>query len=103
YVAGSLNDRLKDGRVRPQDVGFPKGHVPAYGEPLPEPFLETTTKLERVDRELSRDEAIRISGLTPAEYDGLLVAVVKIDETVNTVVGKRGLVHVDGKKEFAMD
>ena len=103
YVAGSLHDRLKDGRVRPQDVGFPKGHVPAYGEPLPEPFLETTTKLEKVDRELSRDEAIRISGLTPVEYDALLDAVLKIDETVNTVVRKRGLVHVDGKKEFAMD
>jgi len=103
YVAGSLHDRLKDGRVRPQDIGFPKGRVPAYGEPLPEPFLETTTKLEKVDRELTRDEAIRISGLTPAEYDALLDAVLKIDEALNTVVRKRGLIHVDGKKEFAMD
>jgi phosphoribosylaminoimidazole-succinocarboxamide synthase len=103
YVAGSLYDRLKDGRVRPQNVGFPKGHVPAYGEPLPEPFLETTTKLERVDRELTRDEAIRISGLTPAEYEGLLEAVLEIDETLNAEVQRRGLIHVDGKKEFAMD
>ena len=103
YVAGSLLDRLKEGRVRPQDVGFPKGHVPAYGEPLPEPFVETTTKLEKVDRELTRDEAVRISGLTPAEYDELLEAVLKIDETLNAEVRRRGLVHVDGKKEFAMD
>ena len=103
YVAGSLHDRLKEGRVRSQDVGFPKGHVPTYGEPLPEPFVETTTKLEKVDRELTRDEAIRISGLTSAEYDGLLEAVLKIDETLNSEVRKRGLIHVDGKKEFAMD
>ncbi len=103
YVAGSLHDRLKEGRVRPEDAGFPRGHVPAYGEPLPEPFVETTTKLEKVDRELTREEAIRISGLTPEEYDGLLEAVLKIDETLNTEVRNRGLIHVDGKKEFAMD
>src|SRR5881296_490955 len=83
YVAGSLHDRLNDGRVRPQDVGFPKGHVPAYGEALPEPFLETTTKLEKVDRELTRDEAIRISGLTAEEYGMLLEAALTIDETLN--------------------
>ena len=103
YVAGSLYDRMQEGRVRPEDAGFPKGHVPAYGEPLPEPFVETTTKLETVDRELTRDEAIRISGLMPAEYDELLQAVLKIDETLNAEVRRRGLVHVDGKKEFAMD
>jgi phosphoribosylaminoimidazole-succinocarboxamide synthase len=103
YVAGSLYDRMKEGRVRPEDAGLPKGHVPAYGEPLPEPFLETTTKLEKVDRELSRDEAIRISGLTPEEYDDLLEAVLKIDENMNADVRRRGLIHVDGKKEFAMD
>ena len=103
YVAGSLYDRMKEGRVPPEDAGLPKGHVPAYGEPLPEPFLETTTKLEKVDRELSRDEAIRISGLTPKEYDDLLEAVLKIDENMNADVRRRGLIHVDGKKEFAMD
>ena len=103
YVAGSLYDRMKEGRVRPEDAGFPKGHVPAYGEPLPEPFLETTTKFEKVDRELTRDEAIRISGLTPNEYDDLLEAVLMIDVTLNADVRGRGLIHVDGKKEFAMD
>ncbi|TLZ62067.1 MAG: phosphoribosylaminoimidazolesuccinocarboxamide synthase [Methanobacteriota archaeon] len=103
YVAGSLYDRMKEGRVRPEDAGFSKGRVPAYGEPLPEPFLETTTKLEKVDRELTRDEAIRISGLTPNEYDDLLEAVLMIDEKLNADVRRRGLIHVDGKKEFAMD
>jgi len=103
YVAGSLYDRMQEGRVRPEDAGFPKGHVPAYGEPLPEPFVETTTKLETVDRELTRDEAIRISGLTPNEYDDLLEAVLMIDATLNADVRRRGLIHVDGKKEFAMD
>ena len=103
YVAGSMHDRLKAGKVRPEDVGFPKGHVPAYGEPFPEPFVEVTTKLEKVDRELSRAEALAISKLSEREYDDLVAAVLKIDGRINGDVRARGLLHVDGKKEFAMD
>lgn len=103
YVAGSMHDRLKSGKVRPEDVGFPKGHAPTYGEPFPEPFVEVTTKLEKVDRELSRKEALDISKLSEREYDDLVAAVLKIDAKINADVKRRGLIHVDGKKEFAMD
>ncbi len=103
YVAGSMHDRLKAGKLRPEDVGFPKGHVPAYGEPFPEPFFEVTTKLEKVDRELTRKEALEISKLSDREYDDLVSAVLKIDTKINADVKRRGLIHVDGKKEFAMD
>ena len=103
FVAGSLHDRIQAGRVLPESLGFPKGHVPAYGEELPEPFLEVTTKLEKVDRELSRAEALRISSLSPKEYDDLLGTVLRIDGRLNADVRRRGLIHVDGKKEFAMD
>ncbi len=103
YVAGSLHDRLQKGRIRPQDVGFPKGHVPMYGEPLPEAFFEVTTKLEAVDRELTVDEALRISSLSAGEFEALKEFVRRIDERLNTDVRSRGLIHVDGKKEFAFD
>ena len=103
YVAGSFHDRIKGGRIQPEDAGFPAGHVPAYGEPLPEPFVEVTTKLEKVDRELTRDEALAISKLSRAEYNDLVDAVLKIDARLNEDVERRGLIHVDGKKEFAMD
>ena len=103
YVAGSMHDRLKSGKVRPEDVGFAKGHVPVYGEPFPEPFVEVTTKLEKVDRELTRKEALDISKLSEREYDDLVAAVLKIDARLNADVKRRGLIHVDGKKEFAMD
>ncbi len=56
-----------------------------------------------MDRELTRDEAVRISGLTPREYDELLGTVLRIDGRLNEEVRKRGLIHVDGKKEFGMD
>jgi phosphoribosylaminoimidazole-succinocarboxamide synthase len=103
YVAGSLNDRIKEGKIRPEDLGFPRGHAPAYGEPLPKPFVEVTTKLEKVDRELTVDEALKISKLTAAEYNEMVEAVLKIDDRLNADVQRRGLIHVDGKKEFAMD
>src|SRR5439155_809036 len=103
YVAGSFHDRIQAGKVRPESVGFPRGHVPKYGEPLPRPFVEVTTKLEKVDRELTEDEALKISKLSRVEFDDLVRTVLKIDERLNMEVRKRGLIHVDGKKEFAMD
>ncbi len=95
YVAGSFHDRIKGGRIQPEDAGFPAGHMPAYGEPLPEPFVEVTTKLEKVDRELTRDEALAISKLSRAEYNDLVDAVLKIDARLNEDVERRGLIHVD--------
>jgi len=103
YVAGSLHDRIKEGKILPETLGFPRGHVPAYGDPLPEPVVEVTTKLEKVDRELTVDEALKISKLTAAEYTEMVEAVLKIDDRLNADVRRRGLIHVDGKKEFAMD
>ncbi len=103
YVAGSLHDRVKAGRIKPEELGFPKGHPLRYGEELPQPFLEVTTKLEKIDRELTRSEAIAITKMSDDEYDGLMETVLKIDRVLNTEVRKRGLIHVDGKKEFAYD
>ena len=103
YVAGSFHDRIKEGRIRPEDAGFPREHVPAYGEALPNPFVEVTTKLEEVDRELTTKEALAISKLSQREYDAMVDAVLKIDSPLNGEVRRRGLIHVDGKKEFAMD
>ena len=103
YVAGSLDDRLRKGKVRPEDAGFSKGHLPKYGEPLPEPFLEVTTKLEKVDRELTVQEALSISSLSAREFEDLKKLVLKVDGRIGADVRKRGLLHVDGKKEFAFD
>jgi len=103
YVAGSLHDRIKAGQVHPEDLGFPRGHAPAYGEELPHPLLEVTTKLETVDRELGEEDARRIAGLTKGDYAGILEMVHRIDQELNRQVGRRGLIHVDGKKEFAYD
>lgn len=103
YVAGSLLARLKSGDVKSEDVGFPAGHEVKYGEKLPEPFFETTTKLEEYDMKLTIPEAIKMAGLTEEEFENIKETVLKLDGKISEDVGKRGLIHVDGKKEFAFD
>jgi phosphoribosylaminoimidazole-succinocarboxamide synthase len=103
YVAGSLLDRIKAGKVPSEELGYPKGHVPKHGERLPQPFFEVTTKLEKVDRKLELDEALKISGLTKEEYEGVKETVLKIDDRIASDLKPRGLIHADGKKEFAFD
>ena len=103
YAAGSLLDRLKSGKVKPEDLGFEPGHEVKKGENLPKPFVECTTKLEATDMNLTTEEAKKMAGLTDAEYDNIVATTLKIDEIIAREAGKRNLIHCDGKKEYAFD
>ncbi len=103
YVAGSLYDRINNGEVKAEALGFSPGHKVIYGEPLPEPFIEVSTKLEKTDRLLGKAEALAISGLQPSEFDDAREIVLQIDDDIRKNVERRGLIHVDGKKELAFD
>ncbi|OYV10488.1 MAG: phosphoribosylaminoimidazole-succinocarboxamide synthase [Methanosaeta sp. NSP1] len=103
YVAGSLYDRIKEGKLSASDLGYHSGHTVTQGEPLPQPFLEVSTKLEKTDRLLKKEEALQISGLSPQEYDQAREIVLRIDEDIGRSVSSRGLIHADGKKELAFD
>ena len=87
YAAGSLLDRLKSGKVKPEDLGFEPGHEVKKGEKLPKPFVECK----------------KMAGLTDAEYDNIVATTLKIDEIIAREAGKRNLIHCDGKKEYAFD
>lgn len=103
YAAGSLLDRVKAGKITAEQLGFPKGHAVGYGEKLPHPFLEATTKLEAYDRNLTEAEAKEISGLSDAEYSEMMDTVLRIDSIIAEEAAKRHLIHCDGKKEFGYD
>ena len=103
YVAGSLWDRIKSGELKPSKLGFKGNKDVKYGDKLPEPFVELTTKLEEHDRLLTRKEAVKMAALTTAEFKALLDSALQIDERIAEEVDKRDLIHVDGKKEFALD
>jgi phosphoribosylaminoimidazole-succinocarboxamide synthase len=84
-------------------LGFAPGHRVEYGELLPEPFIEVSTKLEKTDRLLDKASALKLSGLSPSEYEDAREIVLRIDDDMRKSVEPRGLIHVDGKKELAFD
>jgi phosphoribosylaminoimidazole-succinocarboxamide synthase len=103
YLYGSLWDRVAEGEIDTVSLSFPRNHKAVQGERLPHPFFEVTTKLEKVDRNITELEALRISGLTKDEFDEMKAMVLRIDAEMNNQLVPRGLIHVDGKKEFAFD
>lgn len=103
YAAGSLLDRIESGKVRPEDLGFPAGHEVRRGDRLPRPFIECTTKLEAHDENLTDEEAKRMAGLSDGEFREIEETVLRIDSLIERRAGARGLIHVDGKKEFGYD
>lgn len=103
FLAGSMFDRVRNGKVKVEELGFPSGYKPKYGDRLPQPLFEVTTKLEPVDRKITKEEAMDMCGLTEDEFEAIRSAVLKVDKFIGDEVETRGLVHVDGKKEFAFD
>jgi phosphoribosylaminoimidazole-succinocarboxamide synthase len=103
YLAGSMWDRVKAGTVTAADLGFPKGRKLEYAMPLPEPHFEVTTKLEPVDRLLTTEEALALAAIDKSELLDIEETIVRIDRAMQEEIGPRGLLHVDGKKEFAVD
>ena len=103
YLAGSMWDRVKSGKVTAEELGFPKGKALEYAMPLPEPHFEVTTKLEPVDRLLTTKEALELSALDAGQLDAIRETILRVDEAMQREIGPRGLLHVDGKKEFGVD
>ena len=101
-LAGSGWRRYARGDAPAEEFGFEPGTILEEGVKLPKPYLEVSTKFEKFDRLLDRKEALQISNLSDDEFDSILEIVVKVDEIIETEAAKRGLIHVDGKKEFAL-
>lgn len=103
YVAGSLFEIIKNKEIKNETLGFDPDYNVKYGDKLPTPFFEVTTKLEKTDRKLGLKEALKISGLGKEEYEEIKEIFFRIDCKINSAVRQRGIIHVDGKKEFAFD
>ncbi len=103
YLAGSMWDRVKAGKVRPEELGFLAGKTVKFGARLPEPHFEVTTKLEPVDRLLPIPEALALAAIDRRQLDEIREIILRVDEAMQREIGPRGLLHVDGKKEFAVD
>ena len=79
YLAGTAWRRYQRGEVSAEEFGFENQAVLEEGIKLPKPFLEVSTKFEKFDRNLDREEALEISNLESDELDRILDLVLKID------------------------
>ncbi len=89
--------------VRHYNAGsYYKRHKGTYGEKFSEPIFEITTKFEKYDRLLTEEEALEISKLKKIDLENIKEIILKIDDVIKNQVGKKNLIHVDGKKEFGI-
>jgi phosphoribosylaminoimidazole-succinocarboxamide synthase len=100
YLSGSAWRRFERGELTAEQLGVSPDCE--YGVKLSEPFVEVTTKFEKFDRNIGRDEALEISNITEDEYEAIVKAALAVDVIIEEEAGKNGLIHVDGKKEFAL-
>ena len=100
YLSGSAWRRFQRGELTPEQLGVAADCE--YGAKLEKPFLEVTTKFEAYDRNITNEEALEISNITEDELQTIFEAVLRIDEMIEREAAKNGLIHVDGKKEFAL-
>lgn len=97
----SIFKRLKEGSLKPEDIGLTE--MPQPSQKLKVPILDVSTKLEITDRYLSWEEAQKISGMTRDEIDRLKEMMRVINELITAEVEKMNLVNEDGKAEFGYD
>jgi len=97
----SVFRRLEQGKVTLQDLGL--DHYPKPGERLAKPIFDASTKLEETDRYVTWEEAAKIAGLTNIEVAAVKVVLAKVNEAINEIAAKAGLVNEDGKIELAFD
>ncbi len=102
YLTGSALRRLKRGELSRDDLGLAPDVEIRDGIPLPEPFVEVTTKFESHDRPIEMEEALAIANLRLEEFKAITATVLAIDELIDERCSEIGLIHVDGKKEFAL-
>jgi len=100
-AGSSVFKRLKDGEIKPQDLGLTKEPVP--NQKLDKPIYDFSTKLEITDRYLKVKEAQEISGLSDPEMASLKKILDKVNDLITQESAKIGLVNEDGKIELGFD
>ena len=97
----SVFKRLKDGEIKPGDLGLDKEPVP--NQKLGTPILDVSTKLEITDRYLTWTEAQQISCLSDNEIIELKNLTNRVNDLITREFSKIGMVNEDGKIEVGFD
>jgi phosphoribosylaminoimidazole-succinocarboxamide synthase len=97
---GSVLKRFKDKKDW-ELAGFDREYM--EWEMFPVPYVEFTTKLERIDRPLTHLEAKELSGLDDKEWNSLLDTTTRVANILKEIFLSKGIILWDGKMEFALD
>ena len=100
--------QLPDAKQRGAEIGrilkeLGVKELPKPGQMLPSPVMSYTTKLEAGDRELSRGEAYRLSGLPRREFNTLDSLALRVNSMITEQAERTGFAHYDGKIETVWD
>ena len=99
-MADGKEGRAELGRIL-KELGVKE--PPRPGEMLPAPVMSYTTKLEAGDRELSRAQAYRLSGLPRGEFNKLDGLALRVNSAITEQAERTGFAHFDGKIETVWD
>jgi len=72
------------------------------GQCFEKPYIEMFTKLEDKDRPLSNEEALKISGLTSAQFEEVIVKTSAVALILQTWFAEKGIRLMDGKLEWGL-
>lgn len=72
------------------------------GHKFEKPYVEMFTKLEDKDRPLSNEEALKISGLTSAQFAEVVQKTIQVAETLKAWFSEKGIRLMDGKLEWGL-
>jgi len=86
-------------RFSPRDLGLDFGEWPEESLELEKPVIDFSTKLEKKDRYLRREEAIEISCLGENLFSELEGIAFKVNEVISKHAESRGFKNEDGKIE----
>jgi phosphoribosylaminoimidazole-succinocarboxamide synthase len=101
-VAGSFDRDFHSGKRKPEDYGLPAGVIPAVGTRFPYPVRHITTKLERVDRNLTEEEVCELAGITIEDQDQYWTMINRLIEGCSLEMARCGYTILDGKVEPLM-
>ncbi len=97
----SVFKRLNTGEIKPEDIGLLE--LPMPGMKLDKTILDVSTKLETIDRYISWQEALIITGLYPEEINEMKETTQLINNLITREVKRIGLSNEDGKIECALN
>ena len=93
YLYGSLYGRVKTGEVKISGE-------PILAKKLPEIIFDPTTKFEKKDRVISKEEVLEKKWLTEEEFEWIKNKSIELYKKMSEIVDKAGFILADVKFEF---